>query len=109
MKAKIFILNLFLVISIFTAGAAVKNAKLKVEGNCNMCKMRIEKAAKSVEGVRNAIWDPKTKVLVVEFDDEKTTETTIQKTIAKAGHDTGKMKASDEIYGKLPGCCQYRK
>ena len=28
--------------------------------------------------------------------------------IAKAGHDTQDIKATDAQYGKIHGCCQYR-
>ncbi len=33
----------------------------------------------------------------------------VEKAIATAGYDTKKHKASDSVYQKLPGCCQYRK
>ena len=34
--------------------AAAKTEKIKVYGKCGMCKTRIEKAAKSVQGVNKA-------------------------------------------------------
>ncbi len=80
-----------------------------VSGNCDLCKARIEKAAKSVNGVKSAIWDDKTQLIHVGFDNMKTNQTTIQKAIAKAGHDTGKFKADDKTYASLPACCHYRK
>jgi len=82
---------------------------VKVSGNCEMCKDRIEKEAKSVNGVVLADWNVETKMLQVEFDASKTTLDAIQKVIALAGHDTGKYKAPDDVYNKLPKCCLYRK
>ncbi|MCK9423591.1 MAG: efflux RND transporter periplasmic adaptor subunit [Bacteroidales bacterium] len=86
----------------------VQNEMFTVSGNCEMCKDRIEKAAKSVNGVKSAIWDIKTNKIQVEFDPGKTDLSEIQRTIAKAGHDTGKFKADDKIYARLPACCHYR-
>jgi membrane fusion protein, copper/silver efflux system len=80
-----------------------------VSGNCNLCKERIEKAAKSINGVKSATWDSKARKIHVEFDSMKTDLKTIQKTIAKAGHDTEKYKADDKTYESLPACCHYKK
>jgi mercuric ion binding protein len=72
-----------------------------------MCKARIEKAAKSVEGVQSADWELKTKMITVKFDPAKTDLHKIHMAIAAAGHDTDMHKASDEAYDKLPACCKY--
>ena len=84
-------------------------ATFGVSGNCEMCKDRIEEAAKSVKGVASAVWDVKTKIIKVEYNGNLTNLNTIQKTIAMAGHDTGKFKADDKVYKSLPECCLYRK
>ncbi|MBW8330930.1 MAG: efflux RND transporter periplasmic adaptor subunit [Prolixibacteraceae bacterium] len=83
--------------------------QVKVSGNCDMCKNRIETAAKSVSGVVSAEWNPADKLLRLQIDATKTNSDTVQKTIAKAGHDTEKHKAPDNIYKELPECCLYRK
>jgi len=80
-----------------------------VSGNCDLCKERIDKAARSVKGVKSATWDSKTLKIKVEFDPMETDLDFIQKAIAKAGHDTGKYKADDKTYNSLPACCHYRK
>jgi membrane fusion protein, copper/silver efflux system len=80
----------------------------EVSGNCEMCKDRIETAAKSVKGVSSATWDMKTKLINVEFNNSVTSSDNIQRAIADAGHDNSKYKASDEVYNKLPECCLYR-
>lgn len=88
------------------------NATFTVYGNCGMCKKRIEKAALSVDGVKEANWDVETKVLSVKFSDITFGENnysinTVSEKIAAAGHDTQFNKASEDAYSKLPGCCQY--
>jgi copper chaperone CopZ len=84
-----------------------KTETLKVSGNCDMCKARIEKAAK-IDGVTKAEWSEKTKTLTTTFDPAKTSIDAIGKKIAAAGHDNDKAKASNVVYDKLPSCCQYR-
>ena len=80
---------------------------LKVSGNCEMCKSRIEKAAKSVKGVLSANWDVKAKVIHLDFDSKVTSKGAISKAIANVGHDTELDKASKETYDGLPSCCLY--
>ena len=84
-----------------------KTETLKVSGNCDMCKARIEKAAK-IDGVTKAEWSEKTKTLTATFDPAKTSLDAIGKKIAEAGHDNDKAKATNKAYDKVPGCCQYR-
>lgn len=89
------------------AFATNKTEQFTVKGACGMCETRIEKAALSVEGVTKADWDRETQKIEVVFDDEVAQLDAIHKAIAKAGHDTEKHKAKDEVYEKLPGCCKY--
>jgi len=89
--------------------AKMEHQTIKVSGNCDQCKARIETAAKSVSGVSSADWNTETKMLHVQFDGSKTNINDIQKAIAKAGHDTEKYKATDAAYKALPECCLYRK
>ena len=79
-----------------------------VQGKCEICKDRIEKAAKSVKGVSSANWDQKTKQLHLNFDPAQTSVDAISKAVAKAGHDTDKYKADNATYNALPSCCKYR-
>jgi copper chaperone CopZ len=84
-----------------------KKETIKVSGNCETCKSRIEKAAK-LNGVTQAIWNDKTKVLTLAYDPEAVTSDEIQKSIAAVGHDTPKYKATSKVYNALPSCCKYR-
>jgi Cu(I)/Ag(I) efflux system membrane fusion protein len=80
----------------------------RVEGNCEMCKERIETTAMSVKGVDSATWGIDNKMLHLAFNKSLTSLETVQKAIAQAGHDNGKYKAPDEVYNNLPECCLYR-
>ena len=85
-----------------------EHAMLNVKGSCEMCKERIEKAAKEVEGVSFASWETEKQVLHLNYDPDKTSVDDIAKAVAKAGHDTDKYKADQATYDALPACCKYR-
>jgi Cu(I)/Ag(I) efflux system membrane fusion protein len=91
-----------------TDKTVLKETTLLVQGSCGMCKKRIEKTAKAIDGVVSATWDSETKKLTFGYDTKKTSPKAISKAIAKVGHDTDKDKAPDDVYKALPGCCQYR-
>lgn len=86
-----------------------KTEDFKVYGNCGMCESRIEKAAKSLDGVQSADWDQETKMIQVKYDPSKVEVMDIHKAIAKVGHDTDKVKSEDKTYDKLPACCHYER
>jgi hypothetical protein len=91
---------------VYAQGKTVK-ANIKVYGNCTMCKERIETALDH-NGIKLAKWDTQSKNLEVVFNSKKITEQQIHELIAEVGHDTDKVKAKNEVYGKLPFCCLYR-
>lgn len=111
--------NIILIFSFILIGFSVqaqevkkkKNAKIEfhVDGNCEMCKKRIEKAALSVSGVKSADWHLDCGTLYLLINEEKATVVTIQKAIASAGHDNDGVKTTDEIYNKLHSCCAYER
>jgi len=88
---------------------AYKHLTIKVSGNCEQCRDRIELAAGSVNGVKSAKWSADDRILHLEIDESLTNSDVIQLAIAQSGHDTEKFKAPDEVYKKLPECCLYRK
>jgi copper chaperone CopZ len=90
-------------------GQSVKKETFEVAGNCDMCKTRIEKAAKSVNGVSSADWSQETKMIIVSFNPEKADLNKINRAVADAGHDTNMFRARDEVYEKLPACCKYER
>lgn len=88
-----------------------KNAKVvtEVNGNCEQCQKRIQKAAYSVSGVKSAAWAIDTHELSMIFNEEKTSALEVKKAIAKVGHDTDEVKATDEDYKGLHHCCLYER
>ncbi|MEM8906863.1 MAG: heavy metal-associated domain-containing protein, partial [Bacteroidota bacterium] len=79
-----------------------------VAGNCGMCKARIEKAARTVEGVYEANWDKTTQQLTVKSN-HTISQAKLEKAVAQAGHDTKTAKAKKATYDELPGCCHYER
>ena len=95
----------FILISTFALQAQT-STKIKVAGNCGMCKGNIEKAAMKA-GAVSADWDKAAKVLKVSFNASKTSSDKIEEAVAAAGYDTEHKVASAEAYSKLEECCQY--
>jgi copper chaperone CopZ len=110
MKKLILILNvLFFFFPVHTfAKEVTTKASFIVSGNCDMCKERIEKAAKTA-GVKTAVWNEDTHILTVSFVPSKVSIDQIEQSIARTGYDTPKFKATEEDYKKLPKCCQYER
>lgn len=108
--------NLFLGMMLLVVALSVqaqdkknKNAKytIAVNGNCEQCQRRIQKAAFSVTGVKMASWSIETHQLDVTLNEEKTSITEVKKAVAKVGHDTEGVKATQIDYDNLHGCCKY--
>ena len=91
------------------AGQKPEKAKFKVYGKCDMCETRIEKAAKSLDGVVKVRWDVLSKKIKVKYYPEKVSLDDIHKKIAEVGHDTEKETATDEAYANLHHCCKYER
>ena len=107
MKTKYFLLVIMSFCSA-TLFAQTKTDTVKVWGNCDECKDKIEKAAKDA-GAASANWSDETYLLVVNYNSDKTSSLNIQKEIAAVGYDTQDVKADDAAYKKLPKCCQYKR
>ncbi len=93
-----------------TSFAQEKNKKLtmEVDGKCDMCKTRIEKAALGVKGVKFAMWDIPSHELSLIIDERKTDPMKVKTALVAVGHDTKELKATDEAYGGVHPCCKYR-
>jgi copper chaperone CopZ len=78
-----------------------------VQGVCGMCEDRIEKAALSLDFVKQAKWEVDKQLLTVEvtsnFNEKK-----LHNAITAAGHDTELKEADTEIYDQIHECCKYR-
>lgn len=105
------ILVLLIAFTGFSAQAqqAKKNAKytIEVNGNCEQCQKRIQKAALSVSGVKSASWNVETHQLSLILNEEKCTLPDVEKAVAKVGHDTKNVKATEKDYDNLHSCCKY--
>lgn len=99
-----------LVLFTATTFAQEKNKKLtmEVDGVCEMCKERIEKAALGVKGVKYALWDIPTHQLSLILDERKTDPMKVKTALVAVGHDTKELKATDEAYASVHPCCKYR-
>lgn len=108
------VIGMMLLIVSFSANAQEKknkNAKydIEVNGNCEMCKKRIEKAAFSVSGVKTAEWHSDDQTLHLILNEQKNSIFAVKKAVAQAGHDTDEVKATDEQFEKLHECCMYER
>lgn len=91
--------------------AQIKNAKtvtVKISGNCDMCKSKIEKSG-NVKNVATVNCDESSNMATLTYDASKTNQQEILKRIANAGYDSESFYAPDEVYAKLPSCCQYKR
>ena len=104
-------LLLFVALSAQAQETKNKNAKYdtEVNGNCEQCKKRIEKAAYSVKGVKSAEWHIDDHTLHLIINEEKCSLLDVKKAVAKVGHDTDGVKSTDGDYERLHSCCLYER
>lgn len=88
---------------------AMVDATFGVRGNCGMCKLTIEKSAKSIEGVSSADWSVEEKNIKVTYDNTKTSVKDIEEAIALSGYDTSNVTAKEKAYLSNAKCCQYKR
>ena len=105
---KLFIFSFVLLSTSTIAFAQTKTEKIKVSGECGMCKTKIEKAAKSA-GASYAVWDVDNKVLTVKYNSSSVNAAKIEKAVSTVGYDTEHVKATEEAYNKLHACCKYER
>jgi cation transport ATPase len=89
--------------------AQIKNKKvekIKIYGNCEMCKKTIEKTG-TIANISQVVWNKGTKMATIIYDKKKTSLNEILKKIAKSGYSSEKYKAKESDYNQLPICCRY--
>ena len=83
----------FLIIGLSTQAQVKKNKNLKytteVNGSCELCKKRIEKAAYGVPGVKTAEWNIGTHQLSVIMNEEKCNPLDARGAPSPSGHSRG--------------------
>lgn len=100
-----------LVLTLSSCSAQMKNCKteqVKIYGNCEMCEKTIENAG-YIRSEAKVDWDKDNKLATITYDSTKTNQDEILKRIALSGYDSDKFLAPDDVYAKLPGCCQYER
>lgn len=90
------------------AASGGEHAMFFVGGSCGMCKDRIEKTAKALDGVLGATWVQANQEIHLDYNPDKTNPDAVAKALAAVGHDAGSFKAEDSVYEALPACCHYR-
>lgn len=69
----------------------MSQAVLNVEGmSCNHCKMAVEKALKTLDGVKDAVVDLDSKNVQINFDQSTIGEMDLKKAIEDAGYEVKK-------------------
>ena len=104
MKRISVIIGLLFIASI--AFGQTKKAKIMTTAQCNMCKKTIEKAVNDLDGIELAELDVTSKKLKVKYDSAKLSLQAIRERIASVGYQADDVKAIEESYNALPGCCQ---
>jgi copper chaperone CopZ len=107
-RVLITIISLFLAVAL---QAQIKNARteiVKVKGNCEMCKARIEKAG-SFKKISKVKYSLENQEATITFDTIQTNINIILQKIAESGHDNERYLATDEVYENLPACCHYKR
>lgn len=103
--------KLFIGLLLLVSGSALAQTSevtFWVNGVCGMCEKRIESALINSPGVKFADWDIETLQVKVVFNSKKLSEQKLHEIVAGVGHDTQKVRAKDEDYAKVNGCCKYR-
>jgi hypothetical protein len=98
-------------LSLTACNAQIKNASqatVKIYGNCEMCEKTIEKAG-NLKNEAQVDWNKDTKMATLIYDAKKTSVNVILKRIALSGYDNDSFLAPDDMYAKLPDCCQYKR
>ena len=111
---KIFIISLLLLSCTIQGTAQESLSKKKivkttfwVNGVCEMCQARIQKAALSTKGVKLAKWHIESDQLTVIYKTKQCSLADIKQNIANVGHDCEGFRAPDEVYENLHSCCRY--
>jgi len=104
-----------LVISLFAlAGTTLFAGELAIKTNmtCESCKTMISEKLDKAEGIDEYTVDLATNTVTVKFDDEKTSEASITKTIADLGFAADKTEAAADgkkACGTKKSCCTSKK
>ena len=115
MKKSLLMLCFTLFMFLFSAQSqSKKNQKviIKTVLNCDHCKVcetcgkNFQENMYKIKGVKMYELDEKSMTITVYYNGEKTNLETIKTAISKLGYDADYVKANQEAYAKLDGCCK---
>jgi copper chaperone CopZ len=106
---RIYMLIMVVVYTTTLIAQPVKSEKIRVAGKCDLSKIHIEHAAKSIDGVKSASWDKDSQILELQYDTIEVDIYKVHKAIAKVGHDTRLYRARQKKYEELPVGCRYER
>jgi copper chaperone CopZ len=85
----------------------INHSVIKIpSAQCDICKKKISKALKKVNGINSFEVDIDNKVVHVKYDNSQTNLNKIEEAIALAGYDANNKKADPDAYEKLDDCCK---
>ncbi len=88
-----------------SASAASRTTTIRVQGmHCKMCVASITKALKATEGVKRVTVSLKKGTAVVQYDDQKVTETKLREVINSTGFKVAEKRAA-AFMNKSCDCC----
>ena len=108
MRNKLLPLIIILCFITYSSFSQTNKISFEVAGMCDMCKERIENAL-DIKGVKIAYWSVETKICNITYNSSKITEKEIHQVIAKVGHDTPMVQATEKAYEGLHQCCRYER
>ncbi len=106
---KLFSLALtFFIISCGSHKSPIAQYQVKVWGNCDFAKSKIESSAK-VAGVLEAQWNKDSKLLSLQLDSTKVSIEEVMRGVSASGFDNDYFAGNDYEYEKLPDSCKYER
>lgn len=105
-KILILIISVFLVQSAFANAPKTEKICIKTSGTCDMCKVKIESALQKLDGVKSAYFNLANSTVKVNFDPSTINAAKLRECITMTGYDADELKANQQAYDALPGCCK---
>lgn len=104
---KLTLLAIFGFVGVSLAQDNLSNAVISTPTvQCGMCKSKIEKNLKKVDGLSTVKVDYKKKTTTVSWDNSKTNIENIKTSISKSGYDADNIPADADAYNDLADCCK---
>lgn len=93
-------------ISVSAQAKQEEQVQIKTSAVCKMCKATIEKSLAYERGIKSAVLDVPTQMVIVTYNSKKTDANRIKKAINETGYDADQLPADSRAYDKLDDCCK---